>query len=460
MRGILGFRRYFEYSKLMKNKIIKQLRKMRRKFKKICNTLITSHGGTISETLSKIFRRLNKQESGINGKTLFNLFESIIEPNFWLKLGNNTIYKLKDYFNFIIFLSSFNLTPEGGTQLLKSLSVVGPNADTFLYHLKKFTRKEIMELVEKLNQRIFQEAKRFLRHGVIKKAFKVAIDFTDRPYYGKKSTPSIVGGKQKASTNWFYRFAAITIIEKGVRFTLAMAPVLPFDEDVEIVDWLIKKAEKVIRIKIIEMDRGFFKSKIINYLIKNRYKFLMPAIKNKRIKKQILSFHQNKSKQCIQYRFYPSRKNSKDYEFNVFFVKNESEWTNLSEIPRTEKDILKLYHVYATNKVIRNRTNHNLKKIAAQYKERWGVETAFKMINFFQIRTSSRIFIIRLFCYLFSMVIYNLWILYNLLYKCSRENRYILPSFQLKLYILVKSLQYWTQIIMIQTKNIQMEVNL
>jgi len=124
-----------------------------------------------------------------------------------------------------------------------------------------------MELVEKLNQRIFQEAKRFLRHGVIKKAFKVAIDFTDRPYYGKKPTPSIVGGKQKASTNWFYRFTAITIIEKGVRFTLAMAPVLPFDKDVEIVDWLIKKAEKVIRIKIIEMDRGFFKSKIINYLI-------------------------------------------------------------------------------------------------------------------------------------------------------------------------------------------------
>ncbi|MHA1753723.1 MAG: hypothetical protein ACTSYZ_15260 [Candidatus Helarchaeota archaeon] len=111
------------------------------------------------------------------------------------------IYRLKDYFNFIIFLSSFNLTPEGGTQLLKSLSVVCPNADTFLYHPKKFTKQEIIGLVEKLNQRTFQESKRFLRHGVIKQAFKVVIDFTHRPYYGKKSTPSIVGGKQKASTN-------------------------------------------------------------------------------------------------------------------------------------------------------------------------------------------------------------------------------------------------------------------
>ncbi|MHA1787607.1 MAG: hypothetical protein ACTSXT_00100, partial [Candidatus Helarchaeota archaeon] len=107
MKGILGFRNYFEYSKLMKNNIIKQLKKMRRKFKKICNTLITSHKETTSETLSKIFCRLNKQGSGINGKNLFNLLETIVEPNFWLKLGNNTIYKLKDYFNFIIFLSSF-----------------------------------------------------------------------------------------------------------------------------------------------------------------------------------------------------------------------------------------------------------------------------------------------------------------------------------------------------------------
>ncbi|MHA1312249.1 MAG: hypothetical protein ACTSQO_15140 [Candidatus Helarchaeota archaeon] len=148
------------------------------------------------------------------------------------------------------------------------------------------------------------------------------------------------------------------------------------------------------------------------------------------------------------------RKNSKDYELNVFFVKNESEWANLSETPQTEKDILELYHEYATNNVIRNRINHNLKKIAAQYKDKWGVETAFKVANFFQIRVSPRIFIVRLFCYLFSMVIYNLWILYNLICKCSQENRFILPSFHLKLYILVKSLQYWTQIIMIQTKKL------
>jgi len=88
----------------------------------------------------------------------------------------------------------------------------------------------------------------------------------------------------------------------------------------------------------------------------------MPAIKNEQVKQQILSFHQNKSKQCIQYRFYPSRKDSRGYEFNAFFVKNEYAWTNLSKTPQTEKDILELYYAYATNKVIRNRTNHNLKK--------------------------------------------------------------------------------------------------
>ena len=92
--------------------------------------------------------------------------------------------------------------------------------------------------------------------------------------------------------------------------------------NIELVENLILDAKYICNVEN-EMDRGFFKSKIIKYLIKNKNKSLMPTIKNERIKKQILSFHRNKSKQCIQYRFYLSRKDSRGYEFNVFFVKNE-----------------------------------------------------------------------------------------------------------------------------------------
>jgi len=289
----------------MINKIIKRLKRYVQVFKKECNILETPHEENLSKVLSRLFRKLNERKSGIEGTTLFKLIEEITEPIFWLKLNNNSIYKLKDYLNFIIFLSSINATPEGGSKLLKSLSLVVPNADSFLYHLSKFTTEEIMSLTEKLNYAIFQRARLFLRQGFMKKSYKVAIDFTDRPFYGQKSTPEIMGSKKKSSTNWFYRFAAITIIEKGIRFTLAMRPVQPLMEDVEVIDWLINKAEKVIKIKMIEVDRGFFNTKVIKYFIQNKRIFLMPGVKNKRIKEIILKFHRGIGKQCVPYKFYP-----------------------------------------------------------------------------------------------------------------------------------------------------------
>jgi len=437
----------------MPNKIIKQLKRFVQIFKKECNILITPREENLSEVLPRLFRKFNERKSGIEGITLFKLIEEVVEPIFWLKLNNNSMYKLKDYLNFIIFLSSINATPEGGSQLLKSLSVVAPNADSFLYHLAKFTPEEIMNLTEKLNYAIFQRARLFLHQRFMKKSFKVAIDFTDRPFYGQKSTPEIMGGKQKSSTNWFYRFAAITIIEKGIRFTLAMRPVLPLMEDVEVIDWLINKAEKVIKIKMIEVDRGFFNTKVIKYFIQNKRIFLMPGVKNKRIKEIILKFHRGIGKQCVQYKFYPTKSINNGYVFTIFILKNGSKSPKLSEKPKTNKEILELYHVFATNKIIRNCSSGKLKKISNEYKNRWGIETAFKMINFFQMKTYSKVFVIRIFCYLFSMIIYNLWILCNLISDKKPNSRYKLLSLQLKLLVMTKSFQYLFQIIPITLKN-------
>ncbi|MFX1298344.1 MAG: hypothetical protein ACFFD2_26250, partial [Promethearchaeota archaeon] len=67
----------------------------------------------------------------------------------------------------------------------------------------------------------------------------MAIDFTDYPFYGDKAAPGIVGGKKKVWTNWHYRFAAITILKAHLRFTLAVYPVFPLDESVDLVDRLI-----------------------------------------------------------------------------------------------------------------------------------------------------------------------------------------------------------------------------
>jgi len=170
-------------------------------------------------------------------------------------------------------------------------------------------------------------------------------------FYGKKSCREVVGGKRKKGTNLFYRVSAITIIKEGVRSTLAVMPVLPLERTEKILEWLIKKAERIIQIKEIQLDRGFFTKNVINFLIQNKYKFLMPAVKNSCIKKEILVYHGAEQKASFKYRFGPDNSKSEDREFTLFITKNKNRSKRGQEKPKTAKEILKSYHVFATNKI-------------------------------------------------------------------------------------------------------------
>ncbi|MHA1278236.1 MAG: hypothetical protein ACTSQ8_13690 [Candidatus Helarchaeota archaeon] len=155
----------------------------------------------------------------------------------------------------------------------------------------------------------------------------------------------IVGGKKKASTNWHYRFIALTIIQKHVRFTLAVLPVLPFDTTVPLIERLIEKAEQFIQIKYIEADRGFFTKKVINFFIQRNYKFLMPAIKNDRIKEKILAFHEGKMASSFQYQFKKKNSENENETFTVFITKAEMQKKNSQKNQKKTKKSQTLFDI-------------------------------------------------------------------------------------------------------------------
>ena len=49
------------------------------------------------------------------------------------------------------------------------------------------------------------------------------------------------------------------------------------------------------------------------------------------------------------------------------------------------------------------------KEIRKLYKTRWHIETGFREINRVEIKTTTRGFLVRLFFYIVSCVVYNLW---------------------------------------------------
>ncbi|WP_424038155.1 transposase [Methanoregula sp.] len=63
-------------------------------------------------------------------------------------------------------------------------------------------------------------------------------------------------------------------------------------------------------------------------------------------------------------------------------------------------------------------TNMNLnrsrtRQLAKLYSKRWGIETAYRVKKDFKPKTTSKNYVIRLFYFLFSVCLYNLWELVN-----------------------------------------------
>jgi Transposase DDE domain len=97
----------------------------------------------------------------------------------------------------------------------------------------------------------------------------VAIDFHDRPYYGKLSQAEglWVRGEAKDGTTHFYRVATAYLMRNHVRLTLAVRFVLPADDTVAVLDYLLRRLETLnLRATRLFLDKGFAGTAVLAYL--------------------------------------------------------------------------------------------------------------------------------------------------------------------------------------------------
>ena len=49
------------------------------------------------------------------------------------------------------------------------------------------------------------------------------------------------------------------------------------------------------------------------------------------------------------------------------------------------------------------------------YGRRWGIETSYRVTNNFRAKTTSKDYLVRLFYWLYSVLLYNIWIMIDIL---------------------------------------------
>ena len=149
-----------------------------------------------------------------------------------------------------------------------------PEADTVRsYFNEQLTLDALPALQQQLNEALSAEIPPRLR----RKPQKIAIDFHDRPYYGKAPQEAApwVRGRAKAGTTRFFRLATAYVIHRGLRLTLALHFVLPEDDTVTVLKTLLRRISALtVPVGCLLLDKGFAGIKAMEYLSKQR----LPAL--------------------------------------------------------------------------------------------------------------------------------------------------------------------------------------
>ncbi len=154
----------------------------------------------------------------------------------------------------------------GTVQALGSDLVGSPNPETIRGYLRAQLRVEdLSQLEQQLNAALGKR----IPSRVWRQARDIAMDFHDRPYYGKTSQEKglWIRAQAKDGTTHFYRIATAYVMLNGLRVTLAIHFVLPGDETVEIVKLMLKQVhQRQIRIQRLILDKGFGSIAVMDYL--------------------------------------------------------------------------------------------------------------------------------------------------------------------------------------------------
>lgn len=313
----------------------------------------------ISGKLTSIVRRFFFEKTGI-------------KPNY------NSKHKLPALFQVLLYAFGNQLSAEEAVIQLKTElpdSLV-TSADRLLARLKEADKK----LVEKS----FRTTVRRLLKNFQKKNCTIAIDYHEIPYYGDKNDCNVRGMKNKNGTNYCHEFATLEVVDGEQRFTLAVKKLsINDDEKNLVIKELIQTAKKHIIIELILLDREFFSVECVKVLKLSGFKYIVPATKNKLIKKKI---NENKFK-------YP-------LVVDCTIGKKENQQTfNLALIEKDDK-----VFCFATNIV-----TEDAKQIAELYRKRWSIETGYRSKKKFRIKTTTRNNLVRKIYFYLECLLYNTW---------------------------------------------------
>lgn len=216
-------------------------------------------------------------------------------------------------------------------------------------------------------------------------------------------------GKHERGTSTFEENMTLQSVEEGRRVQIACGHIGIFDDKHVALEKLISESRLLgIDIALQLADRGFFNSKTINMLEKIHQIYLMPAIKNSGIKRAIREFIEGKRESISEYTMNEGKEDL-SCTFTLVILPKAGKCGGEDEKGPTSK-----YIVFATN-IPKKYILSNISRLPKDYRLRWGLESGYIDVEDLRARTTSKNHTLRLLYFYYALILYNAWLLANLI---------------------------------------------
>jgi putative transposase len=261
------------------------------------------------------------------------------------------------------------------------VETVSNKADCLHYHLDK-------NYVETLTKENTNQLKKIIKKTRIG-AVKVIADITEEDFYGKVSGLYTHPWTREKGVEGKYRYlvAGILFRNKILPFYVTILRHGSFKADYlgEIVDICRSLG---VNVKTMLLDKGFFSGDIITTLKDINYLIFAPK---KELYKCML---EGTEKSCVIEHEIPYKKDKSSHKAETLLA--------------LVKEVQEYDWVFASNIFFRK-----AEKYVYLYKQRWNIETMFRVHDEARIKTKSKNPVIRLFYFMVSMFLLFLWNLYK-----------------------------------------------
>lgn len=373
-----------------------------------------------SETLKRMVL-----ERKVSSK-VFQFAVDVMTEHLKFPAAKNSVYSTRDIHGCLLQLSLREGYAEGGLANL-SLRCNGPNkvptGRTFRGRVERVEVKEIRKAFIEANDEVLRTVRGF---GIFRRRTVVAIDYNRKPFYGDPDVKMVIGGPNDRGTCWCYCYASIHVVEAGKRLTLYTMSINQFTEKASAVERLLSEArERGVHVKLVLLDRAFFTVEVIALLKRLSIRFIMPAVKNRKVKDAIREYHESKA-EAVQ-RF-PMGKGENTVCFNLAIYPRPSE--RKTKTKKRRRSIYDRYLPFATN-LSKDVATRLPTFIPEEYRRRWGIETGYRVQGSVEAKTTSTNYALRLLYQMASVFVYNVWQYANLLLSRAAKKLFEKPLIKL-----------------------------